>query len=86
MQLWEVLPLPILQLVPPACPETGLKESVHRTEEAENRFFFSLELFLYQFSLLNWIRGNSEEHECWREKEDTWKEKTGEDISVATTH
>lgn len=48
---------PYSTLVPLACPETGLKEVVQGTEEAENGFFFPLELFLCQFSFLNWIRG-----------------------------
>lgn len=75
--------------VPSAGPDTGLKESVQGTEEAENGFFFPLDSLLCHFSFLNWIRGSSEEHECWyREKEETCKEKTGVGlhISVATHH
>lgn len=59
------------------------------TEEAENGFFFPLELFLCQFSFLNQITGSSEEPERWNMKgEETYKEKraAGPHISVAAGH
>ena len=67
-----------------ACPGTYLSELVQGTEEAENGFFFPLELFLCQFSFLNWITGSSEEHEYWhREEEETRKEKRGAGLHIS---